>query len=120
MSRKMLHSGASPTRVPLREPDRIIKYAKEGRYEMYLIRWKQSLLSGAMLNTSTDESTLLRAEAWKLRHHSSQKSLSPPCRPEEAYMYDVVWRDSWVAVSVVQDGRLISDFWTKRYQTRQR
>jgi hypothetical protein len=120
MSREMLHSDASPTRVPLREPDRIIKYAKEGRYEMYLIRWKQSLLSGTMLNTSINEYTLLQAEAWELRHHSTRRLLSPPCRLEEACMYDVIWRDTWVAVSVVQDGRLISDFWTKGYQTRQR
>ena len=105
--------------TPPREPFQIIKYVKAGSRENYLVRWRHSVLSGAMLNISIGETALL-AEAWKIRPPDEEAFAPPPQDVDVAKLYTVMWRDSWVPVQMVHVGNLINEFWTERYRTKNR
>ncbi|KAF2240347.1 hypothetical protein BU26DRAFT_512322 [Trematosphaeria pertusa] len=88
-------SNVSPSRCPLREPEHIVEFKREHNRSFYLIHWRQSILTGEMLNTSTGEANLL-TEAYMIRPHSTEEGYSSPGRIDETCIYDVLWYDTWL------------------------
>jgi hypothetical protein len=75
-----------------------------------------------MLRASIGETALL-TETWMIRPHSADCASSSPGQIDQietTCIYDVLWYDSWVLSWMVQDASLLNEFWTERYQNRER
>jgi hypothetical protein len=105
--------------TPFREPEYIVEFDKANWSSRYRIRWKQSILTGKMLHVDMGYSTLL-ASVWKIRLYHSEEEFRTLGEVGEEKMYHVSWYDTWVPCWMVMDATLIHDFWTHRYQDRQR
>ncbi|KAH7111082.1 hypothetical protein B0J11DRAFT_598948 [Dendryphion nanum] len=110
-----LYPAAAPTRLPIRQPKCIVDFSKAQGLSTYLIRWQPSILTGNMLTAYIGDYSVLQA-TWKIRRHSSADKFAPPGEFERTGIYDVLWRDTRVPCTQVQDASLIHGFWTHWYE----
>ncbi|KAH7119577.1 hypothetical protein B0J11DRAFT_582100 [Dendryphion nanum] len=110
-----LYPAGAPTRLPIRQPKCIVDFSKARGLSTYLIRWQPSILTGNMLIGRIGDSSMLQA-TWKIRRHSSADKFAPPGDLERTGIYDVLWRDTRVPCTHVQNASLIHSFWAHWYE----